>query len=202
MWVILLALIGQTAEPTCIDRQKTICGFHCVESKHGKVCARTPYGTCQSMPNENICWDPPAHLSLFAKAARPACENSFGRSACGYGCRSFGAHVACGLAPGATCHPSGDGIVCGFGCKQAFGELRCAQTPLGVCATAGGTVECFDPAPELFLRYGAELRQPSCVTTGSTVACGYGCAVRAGEARCALTPERRCEADSLRIVCF
>lgn len=92
--------------------------------------------------------------------------------------------------------------VCGFNCVENGSSGACSQTPQGVCAKSTSSVLCFDPPQWLTLMNTTGFPRPTCVTEGTTVACGYDCKKLNGRGSCAQTPRGVCVVAYNDVTCF
>jgi len=161
---------------------QTVCGFGCIAAYGAVKCARTPEGRCQAAYGEITCWDPDTDAPRPGpgRPGRPnpwpdrdpgngaSCENAFGKTACGYDCKTAFGDIKCAQTPLGVCHAAygklvcwdpprwvrssekarcetayGE-IVCGYRCVSAYGRTRCASSPQGACKAAYGDVTCSD----------------------------------------------------------
>jgi hypothetical protein len=109
--------------------------------------------------------------------------------------------LALAQAPTQGCITVNGARICGFGCIDNGSQGACAKTPLGVCAKNSGSVTCFDPPTWLAAVWSTPPR-PSCVTDGTSIACGYDCKRQSGQAQCAQTPKGVCTTTSNQLQCF
>jgi hypothetical protein len=75
--------------------------------------------------------------------------------------------------PDPQCLHSYGKTACGYGCKASDRQVRCAQTPQGVCSAGSGILACWDPPPLVRSILGRSAPRPSCVTSSGQTACGY-----------------------------
>ncbi len=178
MLAFVLALAFAHPGPPAPDAEcksafgKTVCGFGCVAAYGEVKCAQTPEGRCQAAYGEITCWDPeqrpgPGHRRHDREVGPGAtCQNAYGKTACGFDCKTAFGEIKCAQTPLGVCHAAygklvcwdppawvrggekarcetayGD-IACGYHCVSAYGKIRCASSPRGACKAAYGDVTC------------------------------------------------------------
>jgi hypothetical protein len=179
--VLTLALLSSAPPapdskgPTCrsVDGQ-VACGYTCKSDGLRVQCAKTPWGRCQVVEGQAVCFDPPAYIVRIYGDALPEPE-----------CKTI------------------DGVVaCGYQCATQFGKVKCARTPAGMCMGRNDEVVCFDPPPEVYAIYGRDTPRVECRSQGLDTACGYKCTSGAGKLACARTPLGVCKSENTRLACF
>ncbi|MBL8914955.1 MAG: hypothetical protein JNM17_29890 [Archangium sp.] len=105
------------------------------------------------------------------------------------------------LSQAPQCVNVGGARTCGFNCVDNGARAECAQTPFGVCAKNGGAVKCFDP-PTWLQAVWKTPPKPTCLTDGTTIACGYDCKRFGGNSQCAQTPNGVCSVTGGYLTCF
>jgi hypothetical protein len=161
----------------------------------------------------------------------PQCVTSFGKTACGYGCRASDGQVRCAQTPQGVCSV-GSGIVacwdppplvkgvlgvraprpscvtsfgqtaCGYECVANYDQVQCAQTPFGACGANEGKVVCWDPPAAVLATRRSMTPDAACVTAFGQVGCGYHCTANFGVVRCAETPDGTCRAERDTVYCW
>ena len=106
-----------------------------------------------------------------------------------------------GASPPQCLHSYGK-TACGYGCKASDRQVRCAQTPQGVCSAGSGILACWDPPPLVKTIFGRHAPRPSCVTSSGQTACGYHCVANYDQVQCAQTPFGACRANEGKVACW
>ena len=106
-----------------------------------------------------------------------------------------------GVPPPQCLHSYGK-TACGYGCKASDRQVRCAQTPQGVCSVGSGILACWDPPPLVKAIFGRHAPRPSCVTSSGQTACGYHCVANYDQVQCAQTPFGACRANEGKVACW
>jgi hypothetical protein len=104
--------------------------------------------------------------------------------------------------PDPQCLHSYGKTACGYGCKASDRQVRCAQTPQGVCSAGSGILACWDPPPLVRSILGRSAPRPSCVTSSGQTACGYHCITNYDQVQCAQTPFGACRANEGKVACW
>lgn len=99
------------------------------------------------------------------------------------------------------CVTSNGTRTCGYGCVENGSTARCAQTPQGVCGKNASGMMCFDPPLWLGALKLSGLPSPTCVDSGSAIACGYDCKKENGRLGCAQTPKGTCQIIYGAVIC-
>lgn len=165
--LLLTASATPSPEATCLTAYgQSACGYDCTAG-YGKVrCASVPHGSCTAAYGDVVCGpDPLRGAPVAADWEQATCISAFGKSACGYDC------------------------------KSGFGEVGCAPTPWGACVAAYGGVTCSGgDATLVYAAFnGQAIPQATCTTAFGRRACGYGCVAARGQIACAATPWAVCE---------
>ena len=100
------------------------------------------------------------------------------------------------------CLTSSGKTACGYHCQAGYGQVRCAQSVHGTCIYSSGMVACWDPPSMLDRVFRGRVPQPSCVSAGGQIACGYHCITSYERPQCAQTPFGACGANEDRTVCW
>ena len=169
--------------------------------------------------------------ALEPGAPEPQCLHSWGKTACGYGCKASDSQVRCAQTPQGIC-TVGSGIVacwdppplvktvlgrnaprpscvtsfgqtaCGYHCVANYDQVQCAQTPFGACRANDGKVACWDPSAAVLASHRIATPRASCESAFGKVGCGYHCIANHGVVRCAETPDGTCRSERDTVYCW